>query len=165
MSRLAVLVAAALFLPAAGNKPGMVTAPANAPPVVTASWAPRLRMPHLPRFHRSRAGAPEVAQMNTRLRALVVQEEAWYAVNGTYGRDAGKVATAQHDTSSTTGRVQVEILYAGKQGWTAIASHPDAPGKSCVVFVGVRDRFPIVPRTRADGNSAVMEGIPACDAK
>jgi hypothetical protein len=61
--------------------------------------------------------------------------------------------------------VQVEILFAGKTGWSALASHPDASGKTCVVYVGSRDRLPVVPRTHQDARDAVAEGIPACDDK
>lgn len=165
MLRLALLVTVAALLPAAGTKPAAVITASRATPVVSAAWAPHV---HLPRLHfggRKKNGNTELAQMNARLRALVGQEEAWYADHGVYGRSAPALAAQKRDDPTAASRVQVDILYAGKTGWTAVASHPDAPGKSCVVFVGVREKLPIVMRTRADGTDATLEGIPACDAK
>jgi hypothetical protein len=46
-----------------------------------------------------------------------------------------------------------------------MASHPSAPGKSCVVFVGLREKLPILPRTHESAQEALLEGVPACDAK
>mgnify|MGYP007080227165 CR=1 FL=1 len=102
--------------------------------------------------------------MKTRLRDLVVQQETWYAQNKSYGRNVTRIAgLAPGDT--TTHHVQVQILFANAKGWSAIASHPDAPGRSCVAFVGGPESVPMVPRTRAEANVATMEGIPACDSK
>jgi hypothetical protein len=33
-----------------------------------------------------------------------------------------------------------------------------------VVFVGNRDRLPVIPRTHKHGKTALLEGIPECDA-
>ena len=98
-----------------------------------------------------------------RLRDLVGQQESWFVQNARYGRDARRIGSARPGDTTAFFHVQVEILYAGRNGWTAIGSHPSAPGRTCVVFVGFRDRLPIVPRTHRDGNEARLEGMPACD--
>lgn len=98
-----------------------------------------------------------------RLRELVGQQESWFVQNARYGRDARRIGNARPGDETAHFEVQVEILYAGKRGWSAIGSHPKAPGRTCVVYVGYRERLPILPRTHADGRSATLEGIPACD--
>ena len=163
MLRLSLLAIAAVVLPAAGNKAANVVAPGNSAPAVTAAWAPKFRFPHLPKFNRNHSDDVGMAQMNRRLRNLVVQEEQFYADNGTYSRDVSRLSARVAGDTASVNHVQVQILWAGKKGWNAIASHADAPGKSCTIYVGDREKFPIVPRTRAEGIEASMEGIPACD--
>ena len=121
---------------------------------------PKLRLPRLPK----RNGASEAVQhTQRRLKAMVADQEAWYAIHGSYGANASAVARRETRADSALGRVQVQILYAGKKGWTAMASHPDAPGKSCVIYVGSRNTLPMVPRTRADAVDASSEAQAACD--
>lgn len=164
MIRLPLLAAAALLLPHFGNKPAaLVERPATAK-TVEAFGLPGLRLPKFLRANRKRGVEQEIAQMKTRLRDLVVQQESWYAQNKVYGRNVTRVASLAPG-DSTTSHVQVQILFANSKGWTAIASHPDAPGRSCVAFVGTPESVPMVPRTRAEANVATMEGIPACDSK
>ena len=101
------------------------------------------------------------------MRLLVSQEESWYSDHGSYGKDVAALPPAKQSDTATAGDtldlVQIQVLYANKRSWTAIASHPAAPGKTCVIFVGDRESLPIVPRTRADANEARTEAIPACD--
>lgn len=124
---------------------------------------PGIRLPKFLRMNRKRGVEAEIAQMKTRLRDLVVQQESFYAQNKSYTKNVARVVgLAPGDTSAN--HVEVQILFANSKGWSAIASHPDAPGRSCVAFVGV-GAVPIVPRTRAEANVATMEGIPACDSK
>ncbi len=102
-----------------------------------------------------------------RMRSLVAQEEMWYSVHGSYSKDIAALSGAKKVDSAaaedSVDLVQVQVIYAHRRGWTAIASHPAAPGKSCVIFVGDRQSLPIVPRTRADANEARTEAVPACD--
>jgi hypothetical protein len=117
---------------------------------------------HFPHFGKRTAAAP-LDQAARRLRAMIADQEAWYSSHGRYGMNAWTVSRDKTRADASFEEVQVQVLYAGRKGWTAIATHPDAPGKSCVVFVGDRNGFPIVPRTRADALDASAEGRPVCD--
>jgi hypothetical protein len=121
---------------------------------------PKWRLPHFPKHERA---ADPLAQTARRLSTLVSEQEGWYASHGTYSTNASKVAANSTRADSTLDKVQIQVLYASKKGWTAIASHPDAPGKNCVVYVGYRNSLPLVPRTRADAADAEREGKPTCD--
>lgn len=164
MIRLPLLAAAVLLLPNFGDKPATVTERPAAVMNSASFGLPSLRLPKFLRGGRKRGVEQEIAQMNTRLRDLVVQQESWLAQNKVYGRNAARVA-AVAPGDSLTNHVQVQILFANSKGWSAIASHPDAPGRSCVAFVGGPEAVPMVPRTRAEANVATMAGIPACDSK
>lgn len=120
---------------------------------------PRLRLPKLPRH----GDAVAVDAMDRRLRRLVAQQESWFVQHARYGNNVLKVSARDMSRDASLDLVQVQVLYASKRGWTAIASHPDAPGKSCVVYVGYRETLPLIPRTRADAKDALDEGRPACD--
>lgn len=131
---------------------------------------PGIKMPHLsmpklrfPRLTRRRGTSDAVLQTERRLKALVVDQEHWYAGHARYGVNPNSVAQASTRADTRLEKVQVQVLYAGKKGWTAIASHPDAPGKNCVIYVGDRASLPMVPRTRAGAVDASVQGEPACD--
>ena len=128
---------------------------------------PRLsfpRIPHpsfrLPHFRRPVGTNTALDRAGSRLKAMVRDQEAWYSDHGRYSKDANAVQSAVTRADATLERVQLQILFADRRGWTAMASHPDAPGKSCVIFVGYRT---LVPRTRGAAMEAVKEGMPACD--
>jgi hypothetical protein len=121
---------------------------------------PRLRIPG--RSRRNAADAP-MALVDRRLRLLVTQQEVWFSEQARYDREVPHVARLDAVKDSLLNAVQVQVIYATSKGWTAIASHPAAPGKSCVVFVGRRETIPIIPRTRLDAAVAEDEGRPACD--
>lgn len=121
---------------------------------------PRFRMPSLPKRN---GDAESLALVAKRLDQMVSEQEQSYADHGRYVTHPAPVAAAAMDSAAEPDRVQVQVLYAGKKGWTAIASHPDAPGKNCVIYVGQRTSLPLVPRTRADARDATAEGQPACD--
>ena len=101
--------------------------------------------------------------MKLRLKDLVGQQESFYADHSTYTKNSYKLPTRGDSVAANV--VQLQILFAGKKGWSAVASHPDAPGKSCVVYVGDPENLPIIPRTRAQGNEATIEGVAVCDAR
>lgn len=164
MFRLPLLAAAALLLPNFGEKPATLTERPAAVANSTSFGLPRLRLPKFLRGGRKHGVEQELAQMKTRLRELVVQQESWRAQNKTYGRNAARIAGLAPGDSAAS-HVQVQILFANSKGWSAIASHPNAPGRSCVAFVGGPESVPMVPRTRAEANVATMEGIPSCDSK
>lgn len=106
-----------------------------------------------------------MALVDRRLRLFVAQQEAWYAEHARYGSNVSGVARKDVVNDAGMDKVDVQVLYASTKSWTAVATHPDAPGKSCVVFVGNREGIPLVPRTRADANVATDEGRPVCDGK
>ncbi|HYW31956.1 MAG TPA: hypothetical protein VE869_10655 [Gemmatimonas sp.] len=125
---------------------------------------PRFRMPG--RFKKNPADAP-LALIDRRLRQFVGQQESWFVGHQRYSVDVPNVTRSRPGTlspaDSALENVQVQVIYAHARGWTAVASHPGAPGKSCVVFVGFRETLPFIPRTRADAAEAVDEGRPVCD--
>jgi hypothetical protein len=157
------ITALALLAHAAPMSPSTVLLPATPAiglPHLPKPKLPKLRMPHLPK--RGNGGDPMNAS-SLRLKALVGEQEAWYADHGTYSTNATKIARNATRADASMQTVQVQVLFASKKGWTAMASHPDAPGKSCVVYVGYRTSLPMIPRTRADAVEAAQEGKAACD--
>jgi hypothetical protein len=121
---------------------------------------PRFRLPHLPK----RSGDSEALEATARrLTAMVAQQESWYSDHGQYRSNAAGLPAGAASKAPQDPNVQVQVLFANRKGWTAIASHPDAPGKSCVIYVGVRSAIPIIPRTRADAAEAAAEAKPVCD--
>ena len=104
-----------------------------------------------------------MAVVDRRLRLLVTQQERWYSEHARYGTSVASIARKDNVYNASMDKVDVQVLYASSRGWTAIAAHPDAPGRTCVVFVGFRERLPLIPRTRADAKDAVDEGRPMCD--
>lgn len=165
MFAMPLLTAVLLSVPVSAAQ-GSAPATSDAPVTVPAETGfprfpmPRFRMPG--RSKRSVVNAP-LALVDRRLRLLVTQQERWFSENARYGSDVPRVARLDAVSDTSLHGVQVQVLYASSKGWTAIASHPEAPGKSCVVFVGQRERLPFIPRTRADAAVADDEGRPACD--
>ncbi|MES2525401.1 MAG: hypothetical protein V4617_22110 [Gemmatimonadota bacterium] len=170
---LALSTLTSLLLSALVLEPAAVTSAPAAAAVVTATAGgigfpkipmPRFRIPG--RSKKDKADAP-MALVDRRLRLLVSQEESFFVGHSRYGADVAKVAKSRPATVSAADRalenVQVQVIYAHSKGWTAVATHPSAPGKSCVVYVGFRETLPIIPRTRADAAEAVDEGRPVCD--
>ena len=163
MLRLPLLAAAALLLPNVGTKPTTVTErPANVSRVSTAGF-PGLHIPKFLKIKRKRGVEMEITAMKGRLRDLVVQQEAYYAQNKSYARNVSRVAGVTLGDSTANG-VQIQILFANSKAWTAVASHSNAPGRSCVAYVGQAESIPLIPRTRLEGNSATTEGMPVCDS-
>jgi len=121
---------------------------------------PKLSLPH--RTKKANAGDP-MDITSRRLTAMVAEQEKFYSDNGRYSNNGYKVAGNATRENASFQTVQVQVLSAGKKGWSAIASHPDAPGKSCVIYVGYRSAIPIIPRTRLEAIDATAEAKPACD--
>jgi hypothetical protein len=144
---------------------------ANATPAAAvASGFPTVSMPRIPfpklrfpKFGKRDAGLQPMDIVALRLTNMVGDQESLYADQGSYGTHPARRPSADTTNRAALEQVQVQVLYAGKKGWAAMASHPDAPGKNCVVFVGQRTSLPMIPRTRADAVDAAVEGQPACD--
>ena len=157
------LLSAALLAHATPAVPTPVSA-ATAPTAVATFPGfpfPKLR---LPKRARRNASGDAMSLVDRRLRLLVSQQEASYADHGRYTKDVGQVSAKRAPADSALDAVSVQIVHADRRGWTAMASHPGAPGRSCVVFVGFREALPYIPRTRLEANEARDEGRPACDS-
>ena len=153
------------LLAGAGDAPNVASTAHALPSVIPALKIPRIPMPKLrfPRLPKRNASSAAVTQTERRLKALVADQESWYAYHGQYSSNAYSAARNATRADPSLEKVQIQVLYAGKKGWTAMASHPDAPGKTCVIYVGYRSSLPLIPRTRADALDAAAEGKPTCD--
>ncbi len=157
---IAIAIAAMLAAATPMSTAPAATAAGLSLPHIPRPKLPKFRLPHLPK--RERAGEP-MAITGRRLVALVRDQEAWYADHGVYAANSGKAGVKSEASDAAFAKVQVQMIYADKKGWAAMASHPDAAGKSCVIYVGNRNSLPMVPRTRADATDATQEAKPACD--
>src|SRR5215216_6775222 len=88
------------------------------------------------------------------LRRLVVAQETHYAENGVYTEDLARLGV------KAEGGSEIRFLWLTRTGWAASGTHPDVPGRDCVIYVG-RDHGP--PTTLHDVRSG-REGTPVCDA-
>jgi len=98
--------------------------------------------------------ARPLADIRRGLRRLVVAEETYYAENGVYTDDVTRIGYApEADT-------EVRFLWLTRAGWAASGSHPDVPGRDCVIYVGRAHGTPTTMRDVRQGR----EGTPVCDA-
>lgn len=141
--------------------PPMATvAETTATPTTTTAW-PKPRLPRFGFLSRQSPDKETMALVALHLREMVRGQEGFYSDNGTYTTRDEKVRGPSSET--VTSAVTVTIVHAGRHGWSAAASHPAARGKSCVIFVGSRDRLPYLPRTRGEALVAESEAVPVCD--
>jgi hypothetical protein len=94
-------------------------------------------------------------QIRRSLRLLVAAEQGFYAENGTYSGDLGRLAFRP------SGESQVKFLWVTRQGWAASGTHPALPGRDCVVFVGAANAPPTTLRFTRSGR----EGVVVCDVQ
>jgi hypothetical protein len=87
------------------------------------------------------------------LRRLVAAEESFYAENGVYTEDLGRIGFVP------AGGTGVRFLWLSRDGWAASGTHPGVPGRDCVIYVG---RMHPPPTTLKDVRSG-REGVPVCD--
>lgn len=87
--------------------------------------------------------------MKSDLRNLATAEESYFYDNSTYYDGAVPAAVFQYNPSKD---VAVVIQEASVAGWSASATHPGAPGKTCAVFYG--GAAPLAPAT--------AEGVVTC---
>ena len=160
MSRLALAGSAALLLCAACDRFPVPARPAQSDR--DTSLATPAPPPKPNRVTRSAATAtamdPAVAgqrfeTIRRGLRRLVVAEETYYAENGVYTDDLTRIGyTPEADT-------HIRFLWLERTGWAASGSHPEVPGRDCVIYVG-RAHGP--PTTTHDVRPG-REGTPVCD--
>ena len=97
--------------------------------------------------------------MRMRLRELTAAEEWKYNETNTYTTD---LSTLQ--LQKRTGDVVVlRVTFAGPAGWSAEATNPALPGKSCVTYAGPPNLLPKVPETMADHTQPLGERDLVCD--
>jgi hypothetical protein len=87
------------------------------------------------------------------LRRVVVAQETYYAENGVYTDELARLGVRPE------GGTQMRFLWLTRTGWAASGTHPDVPGRDCVIYVG-RDHGP--PTTLHDVRTG-REGTPVCD--
>lgn len=115
-----------------------------------------------------RSGQPAVSAAEAlgavrgRLLLLVEAQEAHFADHSSYTTSL----PALHLSGKGKARspVVIEITHAAKRGWRGTAWHAAHPNKTCVIFVGKIDHFPVAA-TKSDGKkpTATQAGEPVCD--
>jgi prepilin-type N-terminal cleavage/methylation domain-containing protein len=86
----------------------------------------------IPRFAATKEKAV-LATMKEDLRNLATAEESYYYDNNTYY--GGAVPNAALEFTPSAG-VVVALANVSISGWSATATHPTAPGKTCALFWG-----------------------------
>lgn len=102
-----------------------------------------------------------VVRMKVDLRNLVRAQELWFATQGAYARRTELLAMQYVWHRGVT----VRILRADRDSWSAVATHAQWPGKSCVIWsgIGVDSLLDGAPRTHGQDRQAVRPAIPVCD--
>lgn len=155
----ALAAVAMLLLPACDDLLPARPQAAPAPPAVTDSAArkPARRQP-VDSARREATGAEAAAafdQIRRSLRSLVAAEQGFYAENGTYTEDLGRMRFRP------SGESQVRFLWVSRRGWAASGTHPALPGRDCVTYVGTADAAPTTLKYVRSGR----EGVVVCDAQ
>jgi hypothetical protein len=99
--------------------------------------------------------APNV-QMKVDLRNLARSQDTYIRVQGFYARRTAPFALQYLWHRGVT----LTILSAGKESWSARATHKNRDGKSCVIWFGP---VPIRPTTWAQNRTPDEPLVPACD--
>lgn len=94
-----------------------------------------------------------LTMLRSDLRALTIAEEGALHRTGTY--ETG----LEHLKLTPSTGVQVELLHATADGWSAVATHPGLPGMSCVVYAGDVKTPPVTRKSGRRGST----GEVACD--
>lgn len=124
-----------------------------------------------PRLNAQAPAAPgwavQQTAMRTALRDLIVLEERYYAMHGSYSTDQAVLGAPMPKThaEAVSQGYGVAIVQAGGRGWWAQAklSGPDAKG--CVVYVGDPKYFGVAPVTPGGAPAGGdHEGRIKCDA-
>ena len=100
------------------------------------------------------ADAGRFDQIRRGLRRLVVAEEAFFAETGVYTQDLGRVGFAPE------GESRIRFLWVSRDGWAASGTHPEMPGRDCVIYVGREHEAPTTLKYVRSGR----EGVPVCDS-
>ena len=111
----------------------------------------------------ARAPITALDSARTAVHSLVVAQETYFAMRGTYTTDL--VGLREIGRLRPHPGIAFNVAYAGGTSWRGSATPTSVRGKSCVVFVGAVDAFPLVA-TRAEQRRPTekQEGQPVCDA-
>lgn len=99
------------------------------------------------------ADAERFAQIRRGLRRLVAAEEGFFAENGAYTEDLARVGFTPE------GETRIRFLWLSRDGWAVSGTHPDMPGRDCVIYVGRAHGAPTTLKYVRSGR----EGVPVCD--
>ena len=149
MSPLALLGATVLLMGAACDKFSLKSPPAPPADETTAPAAPRTaaaaatpaktpkptRATGRPAEYDPAMASRRFDALRRGLRRLVVAQETYYAENGVYTDDLGRLRVTPEAGT------EMRFLWLTRAGWAASGTHPDVPGRDCVVYVG-RDHGP-----------------------
>jgi len=94
--------------------------------------------------------------MKVDLRNLAHSQETFFAMQGFYAKRSENLALQYLWHRG----VQVKILSADAESWTAKATHPRIRGKSCVIWFGPVAQRPV---TDAQRRHETRSGVPVCD--
>jgi hypothetical protein len=94
--------------------------------------------------------------MKVDLRNLAYSQETYFKMQGVYARRPQTLALRYLWHRD----VQVEILAADGESWSAKATHARFPGKSCVIWFGPVSQRPTTSAQRREAN---RPGAPVCD--
>lgn len=91
------------------------------------------------------------------LRNLVTAQESYYASHSAYADILGNLAFRPSNGS------EVSLVATQNNAWAAVASDPSWPGKSCVIFINLAEKYR--PKTLQEKRSGETndEGRPLCD--
>jgi hypothetical protein len=99
------------------------------------------------------SAASNFGKIRSALRQLVKVEETFFAENGTYSDDLGHIGMRPDPNT------RIRFLWISREGWAASGSHPELPGRDCVIFVGQAEAPPTTLKYVRSGR----EGVPVCD--
>jgi hypothetical protein len=108
------------------------------------------------------SSAEALAAVRGRLLLLVEAQEAHFADHSSYTTDL--IALRMATRGKKQSQVVLNVTHAGGRAWRATGRHTAHLSKSCVIFVGRVDDFPL-PATKAEDRrpTAAEEGEPVCD--
>jgi hypothetical protein len=96
-------------------------------------------------------------RLKTDLRNLVTAQESYYASHSAYADILGNLAFRPSNGSEVT------LVATQNNAWAAVASDPSWPGKSCVIFINLAEKYR--PKTLQEKRAGETndEGRPLCD--
>ena len=97
------------------------------------------------------------SKLKSDLRSLVTAQEAYYADHSAY---ADQIDNLKFRPASGS---QISLTATQNDSWGAMATDPSMPGKSCVIYVNLAERYR--PKTLQEKRVATNkeEGAPICD--